>query len=29
MIPPAIAFVAWYWPNDKEAKAELELEKRP
>jgi cytochrome c oxidase subunit 1 len=29
MIPPAIAFIAWYWPSDQEAAAELELEKRP
>jgi cytochrome c oxidase subunit I+III len=29
MIPPAIAFVAWYWPDRKESDAELELEKRP
>jgi len=29
LIPPSIAFIAWYWPDDKEAQAELELEKRP
>jgi len=29
MIPPAIAFIAWYWPNEREASAELELEKKP
>ena len=29
MIPPAIAFIAWYWPTKEETSAELELEKRP
>jgi cytochrome c oxidase subunit 1/cytochrome c oxidase subunit I+III len=29
MIPPAIAFIAWYWPRKEEAKKELQLEKRP
>jgi hypothetical protein len=29
MIPPAIAFIARYWPNRKEASAEVELEKKP
>jgi len=29
MIPPAIAFIAWYWPTKKEAAEELALEKKP
>lgn len=29
MIPPAVAFAAWYWPRKKEAIEELKLEKRP
>jgi hypothetical protein len=29
LIPPSIAFIAWYWPDKKESQAELELEKRP
>jgi hypothetical protein len=29
MIPPAAAFIAWYWPNKKEAIEEIEWEKSP
>jgi cytochrome c oxidase subunit 1 len=29
LIPPAIAFIAWYWPRRKETAKELALEKRP
>ena len=29
MIPPAIAFIAWYWPGKREAAEHLALEKRP
>ena len=29
MIPPAIAFIAWYWPTKEETTTELKLEKRP
>ena len=29
MIPPAIAFIAWYWPNRRDTSDELALEKRP
>jgi hypothetical protein len=29
MIPPAIAFILWYWPNKKEASKEVEWEKSP
>jgi cytochrome c oxidase subunit I+III len=29
LIPPTIAFIAWYWPTREEADAELEVEKRP
>ena len=29
MIPPAIAFIAWYWPSKRETAEELALEKRP
>jgi hypothetical protein len=29
MIPPAIAFIAWYWPREKDLQEELSLEKRP
>jgi cytochrome c oxidase subunit 1 len=29
MIPPALAFIAWYWPTKEESDAELELEKPP
>ena len=29
MIPPAIAFIAWYWPRKRETDEELALEKRP
>ena len=29
MIPPAIAFIAWFWPNKEETAEHLSLEKRP
>jgi cytochrome c oxidase subunit 1 len=29
MIPPAIAFIAWYWPGKRDTAEELALEKRP
>jgi len=29
LIPPTIAFIAWYWPQEEETSAELEVEKRP
>ena len=29
LIPPAIAFVAWYWPSRKETAEELLLQRRP
>jgi cytochrome c oxidase subunit 1 len=29
MIAPAIAFIAWYWPNRKEAAAEIAWEREP
>jgi cytochrome c oxidase subunit 1 len=29
MIPPAIAFIGWYWPRKKEVAEHLALEKRP
>jgi cytochrome c oxidase subunit 1 len=29
LIPPAIAFIAWYWPKRKETAEELRQEKRP
>jgi len=29
LILPSIAFIAWYWPSQKEAAEELALEKRP
>ena len=29
LLPPTIAFIAWYWPTKEEADAELEVEKRP
>ena len=29
MIPPAIAFIAWYWPNKKDAAEEVAWEKDP
>jgi len=29
IVPPAIAFIAWYWPSKEESDAELALEKRP
>jgi cytochrome c oxidase subunit 1 len=29
LIPPTIAFIAWYWPSKEETSAELEVEKRP
>jgi len=29
LIPPTIAFIAWYWPTQEETAAELEVEKRP
>jgi cytochrome c oxidase subunit 1 len=29
LIPPAIAFIAWYWPNKKEAIEEVSWEKEP
>jgi cytochrome c oxidase subunit 1 len=29
MIPPAIAFIAWYWPDKREVAEELALEKKP
>ena len=29
LIPPTIAFIAWYWPTEEETSAELEVEKRP
>jgi len=29
MIPPAIAFIGWYWPRKKETAEHLALEKRP
>jgi cytochrome c oxidase subunit I+III len=29
LIPPAIAFIAWYWPSRKETAEQLLLERRP
>ena len=29
LIPPALAFLLWYWPNKKEAKEELLWEREP
>jgi cytochrome c oxidase subunit 1 len=29
MIPPAIAFIAWFWPRKGETAEHLALEKRP
>jgi hypothetical protein len=29
LIPPAMAFIAWYWPNKKEAIEEVSWEKEP
>jgi cytochrome c oxidase subunit 1 len=29
MIPPAIAFIGWFWPRKKENDGHLALEKRP
>ena len=29
MIPPAIAFIAWYWPGKRDTAEELALEKKP
>ncbi|HEY3583214.1 MAG TPA: cbb3-type cytochrome c oxidase subunit I, partial [Casimicrobiaceae bacterium] len=29
MIPPAIAFIAWYWPTQKETADQLMLQRRP
>jgi cytochrome c oxidase subunit 1 len=29
MIPPAIAFIGWFWPRKKETAEHLALEKRP
>jgi cytochrome c oxidase subunit 1 len=29
MIPPAIAFIGWFWPRKKENDEHLALEKRP
>jgi cytochrome c oxidase subunit 1 len=29
LIPPAIAFIAWYWPTQKETAEQLLLERRP
>ena len=29
LIPPAIAFIAWYWPNKKDSVEEVEWEKAP
>jgi len=29
LIPPAIEFLLWYWPNKKEAIEELEWEREP
>jgi cytochrome c oxidase subunit 1 len=29
MIPPTIAFIAWFWPRKKENDEHLALEKRP
>jgi cytochrome c oxidase subunit 1 len=29
MIPPAIAFIGWFWPREKETAEHLALEKRP
>jgi cytochrome c oxidase subunit 1 len=29
MIPPAIAFIAWYWPREHEVREQQPLEKRP
>jgi hypothetical protein len=29
MIPPAIAFIAWFWPNQKDTDEALALEKPP
>jgi cytochrome c oxidase subunit 1 len=29
LIPPAIAFIAWYWPNKKEAAEEVSWETEP
>ena len=29
LIPPAIAFIGWYWPSRKETDRQLALERRP
>jgi cytochrome c oxidase subunit 1 len=29
MIPPAVAFIGWYWPNKKESAEEIAWEKEP
>jgi len=29
LIPPGIAFIAWYWPNRRDSDEELALQKRP
>jgi hypothetical protein len=29
LIPPAIAFIAWYWPNKKESIEEVSWETEP
>ncbi len=29
MIPPALAFIAWYWPNKQDAAEEVAWEKEP
>jgi cytochrome c oxidase subunit 1 len=29
LIPPAIAFIGWYWPTRKETREALALERQP
>jgi len=29
LIPPAIAFIGWYWPSEKETRRQILLDKRP
>jgi hypothetical protein len=29
LIPPAVAFIGWYWPADKETARQLALQRRP
>jgi hypothetical protein len=29
LIPPALAFIGWYWPSDKETTRQMLLDKRP